>query len=184
MNSRRVRALQLLRRSILDCKPTLGSIGGFNIRALHHGQTLFSRPPQHSFPTTSGERCGRSPIKNSAQALLLVGLAGCVLWSTEPNSCSSNEGLEEDLAPIELLMKTENREHGSLVIENEEALVSKKLFVYSTLAQACTTRLLILEPGSFQEDLKCQLKSVTRLEEHQYEALSYFWGKGSGTIIE
>jgi hypothetical protein len=47
-----------------------------------------------------------------------------------------------------------------------------------------TTRLLILEPGSFQEDLKCQLKCVTQFDEHQYEALSYFWGKAPGTIIE
>ena len=81
-------------------------------------------------------------------------------------------------------MKTEYREHGSPVIKNGEPLVSENLFAYPTLAEACTTRLLILEPGSFQEDLKCQLKCVTELDEHQYEALSYFWGKAPGTIIE
>ena len=95
MYSRNVRALQLLRRSVLDCKRTLG---GFDIRALHHGQPQFFRLPQRSFPTSYGERSGRSPIKSSAQALLLVSLAGWVLWTTETNSCSSNECLEEDLA--------------------------------------------------------------------------------------
>jgi hypothetical protein len=181
MYSRRVRALQLLRCSVLDCERTLG---GFHIRALHHGQLQFFRLPQCSFPATSVERSGRSTIKSSAQALLLVSLAGWVLWTTESNSCSSNEYLEEHSASSELFTKTENREHGSPVIENEEPLVSKDYFAYPTLAEACTTRLLILEPGSFQEDLKCQLKCVTQLDEHQYEALSYFWGKAPGTIIE
>jgi hypothetical protein len=80
-----------------------------------------------------------------------VSLTGWALWTTESNSCSSNECIEEHLAWGELYTKTENREHGSPVIENEEPLVSKNLFAYPTLAQACTTRLLILEAGQFQE---------------------------------
>ncbi|KAE9374997.1 HET-domain-containing protein [Stipitochalara longipes BDJ] len=57
-------------------------------------------------------------------------------------------------------------------------------FAYPSLTRGDKTRLLMLEPGSFNEELKCKLKSVDQLEEHKYEALSYFWGKRPGTITE
>jgi hypothetical protein len=50
---------------------------------------------------------------------------------------------------------------------------------YSSLAGDEKTRLLYLEPGSFADPLRCRLKHVRALKDHQYEALSYVWGPDS-----
>ncbi|PMD29117.1 HET-domain-containing protein [Hyaloscypha variabilis F] len=67
----------------------------------------------------------------------------------------------------------------------KEMPFSKELpFAYPSLTKDNKTRLLILEPGSFDDELKCRLKSVDQLDEHNYEALSYYWGQRPGTITE
>jgi hypothetical protein len=39
---------------------------------------------------------------------------------------------------------------------------------------------MILEPGEPGDELKCHLKHIRSLQDHEYEALSYFWGETSG----
>jgi hypothetical protein len=48
--------------------------------------------------------------------------------------------------------------------------------LYHQLPSGDWLRLIIIEPGSFDESIKCQLKCASRSEvESQYEALSYSW---------
>lgn len=54
-------------------------------------------------------------------------------------------------------------------------------FAYPHLSENEKTRILILEPGKFGDELKGSLKHVRSLQDHDYEALSYVWGETSGT---
>jgi hypothetical protein len=54
-------------------------------------------------------------------------------------------------------------------------------FTYRRLSEKEKTRLLVLEPGKFGDELKGKLKHVRSLQDHEYEALSYVWGDTSGT---
>jgi hypothetical protein len=61
---------------------------------------------------------------------------------------------------------------------------SDNKFEYAPLDYGYKTRLLILEPGRFDEDLRCQLKHASSLkDEPKYEALSYAWGDTERTHL-
>jgi hypothetical protein len=61
---------------------------------------------------------------------------------------------------------------------------SDNKFEYAPLDFGYKTRLLILEPGRFDEDLRCQLKHASSLkDEPKYEALSYAWGDTERTHL-
>ncbi|PVH78200.1 hypothetical protein DL98DRAFT_377834, partial [Cadophora sp. DSE1049] len=47
---------------------------------------------------------------------------------------------------------------------------------YPRLSENERTRLIILEPGEPTDELRCHLKHICSLQDHDYEALSYAWG--------
>ena len=105
-----------------------------------------------------------------------------MLWVAESNARRSNKSFEEGLVIKELQNELDDRDDGSIL--REMPLPEQTSFIYPSLTQDNKTRLLTLEPGSFSDELKCRLKNVDQPHEHDYEALSYFWGKGPGTITE
>jgi hypothetical protein len=69
---------------------------------------------------------------------------------------------------------------------NNSLLLSQKTFIYTALRPADQTRILVLEPGSFGNELRGSIQHVSDLRGCQYDCLSYFWGKkksGSTIII-
>jgi hypothetical protein len=77
-----------------------------------------------------------------------------------------------------------DQHYDSASIGTEDLPAANILFTYPSFAKDAKTRLLILEPGSFEDGLKCRLTGVAHLKEHPYEALSYCWGEKPGRIIE
>ncbi|KAF8858581.1 HET-domain-containing protein [Acephala macrosclerotiorum] len=57
---------------------------------------------------------------------------------------------------------------------------SKTGLAYPRLAKGQKTRLLFLEPGVHEDDLRCHLETVESLLKHRYQALSYVWGEEGG----
>jgi hypothetical protein len=113
-----------------------------------------------------------------------VSLAGWVLWIAESNSHLSKQSFWEDSVAASSHKDTDIHEHDPVAAEIQGTPPSHNSFLYPSLVNDNKTRLLILEPGSFHDELKCQLKGVAHLKEHEYEALSYFWGRSPGTITE
>ncbi|KAH7354652.1 heterokaryon incompatibility protein-domain-containing protein [Rhexocercosporidium sp. MPI-PUGE-AT-0058] len=56
---------------------------------------------------------------------------------------------------------------------------SNAFFAYPRLSEREITRLVILEPGEPHDELRCRLKHIHSLQDHDYEALSYVWGEHS-----
>jgi hypothetical protein len=138
---------------------------------------------RRSFSRTSLSQ-GRSSraSKSPATAFLFVGLAGCVSWSTDSDSRNSRESGEEE--PV-LLSLDERQDHDLSSTEFNKSIHPDSLFSYPALLKGNKTRLLLLEPGSFQDELKCHLMFVTSyLEDYHYQALSYVWGSIPATITE
>ncbi|KAF2501346.1 HET-domain-containing protein [Lophium mytilinum] len=54
-------------------------------------------------------------------------------------------------------------------------------FTYDQLRREEKTRLLVLEAGEPEDELRCRLNHVSTLQDSQYEALSYAWGEPSTT---
>lgn len=54
-------------------------------------------------------------------------------------------------------------------------------FTCTLLSKRQTTRILLLEPGEPTDELRGIVKHVISLEDHDYEALSYAWGKPKET---
>lgn len=50
---------------------------------------------------------------------------------------------------------------------------------YTNLTQGQKTRIMLLEPGEGQDDLKCHLLPISSFTQVPYEALSYQWGDSS-----
>jgi hypothetical protein len=142
--------------------------------------------PQHAvrlpsntfFPRATG-RCSRPTTKSPATASFFVSLTGLLFWSVESNSGSSELAVGEyDLAQDSLV---ESVPRGT-----ETSIINAPLginFKYPRLSKGERTRILILEPGEFDNELKGQLKHVRSLRDHDYEALSYVWGDTSGNYV-
>jgi len=111
-----------------------------------------------------------------------VGLASCVSWATDSDSRNSRESGEEE--PV-LMSPDERQDHDLSSTEVNKSIHPDSLFSYPALLKGNKTRLLVLEPGSFQDELKCHLMFVTSyLEDYHYQALSYVWGGIPATITE
>jgi hypothetical protein len=135
------------------------------------------RPNNPLFPRATGHNSS-STTKGSATASLLVSLAGLLIWSAESNSRSNNEralGKHALLRDSPLGSSPRRTESGAI---NPPSSIA---FTYLRLSEGETTRILILEPGEFDDDLKGHLKHVRSLQDHDYEALSYVWGETSVT---
>jgi hypothetical protein len=113
-----------------------------------------------------------------------VSIACWIFWTSEPNSPISKGYFYADSVSGSLHKDTNGHQLDSDSVEVDETPHLEVSFSYPSLINDNKTRLLILEPGSSDQELKCQLKGITHLEEYQYEALSYFWGKTPGTITE
>ncbi|KAH8803395.1 hypothetical protein F5884DRAFT_506886 [Xylogone sp. PMI_703] len=50
-------------------------------------------------------------------------------------------------------------------------------FRHRSLSESEQARILILEQGNYDDELRCRLKHVKLLQDQQYEALSYTWGE-------
>jgi len=107
--------------------------------------------------------------KGSASPYLLLSFTGLVLWTTTSNTPSSG------------FLQSEFHLVSKEPLPPKEPLPQKKAFKYPQLSGGQKTRLMILQPGNTNEDLRCQLKPVSSLQDHEYNALSYFWGEKSGT---
>jgi hypothetical protein len=104
-----------------------------------------------------------------------VSLAGLLIWRAEPNSRSNNEqsfGKHALLRDSPLESATQRAQSGANPL-------SSIVFTYRRLFEGEKTRILILEPGEFDDDLRGYLKHVRSLRDHDYEALSYVWGETS-----
>lgn len=107
-----------------------------------------------------------------------MSLAGLLIQIAESNSRSSDEQAFGKYALLQdsLLDNVPHRiELGTIKAPSSIA------FNYPRLSDGERTRILILEPGEFDDNLKGHLKHVRSLQDHDYEALSYVWGETSGT---
>jgi hypothetical protein len=170
-----VKHFEALRQALIKC--TSRSYAPSLSRSHHNAAR-----PRASLPTSLYKRGVITTSKISATAFLFVSLAGCVFCIAESNSRSSNGGFGERLTISELRTESDDQDDGFIL--KEIPFPEQTPFVYPSLTQDNKTRLLMLEPGSFNDELKCKVEPVDRLEDHKYEALSYFWGKRPGTITE
>lgn len=154
------------------------------VSALPHLHSNVLQYTQGSLATSLPRSGSDRSTKSSARAVVFVSLAGFVLYTTKSNLNSISECPEDRLASSWLHEDTKDERHDSTSVLADTPPATDLLFAYPSLVKDNKTRLLILEPGSFKEALKCRLKGVVHLEEHPYEALSYFWGKSPGRIIE
>ncbi|KAH8763885.1 heterokaryon incompatibility protein-domain-containing protein [Hyaloscypha finlandica] len=175
MSCWRLSTSKLFRQALIKC--TSRSYAPSLSRSHHN-----AAHPRASLLTSLSKRGAITTSKSSATAFLFVSLAGCVFWIAESNSRSSSGGFGERLTISELRTESDNQDDGFIL--KEMPFPERTPFVYPSLTQDNKTRLLILEPGSFNDELKCKVEPVDRLEDHNYEALSYFWGERPGTITE
>jgi hypothetical protein len=139
---------------------------------------------QRAYASASPSRRRSSRVtESSSTAFLIMGLAGWVLWSTDPDRSSSKaSGGNELILPF--LHDRQDQGHDARLTDFDNTLPPNSLFSYPALMKGEKTRLLVLEPGSFQDELKCHLMTVTHLKDFHYQALSYVWGKKLATITE
>jgi hypothetical protein len=127
----------------------------------HHA----ARSPTHTFRPRTTSWKSSAAIKSSTPATALVGLAGILIGTIELNRPRRQASHIEDDTAIQEDWLARNSYH------LEDA------FIYPQLSEKEKTRLIILEPGKPDDDLKCHLKPVDVLQDYEYEALSYTWGE-------
>lgn len=127
-----------------------------------------------------GQFTRRATFTSSAAAFGLVSLAAFLFWNPDANLRSSVPSKSQDLRILENPSVTCDRSVGGAA-PPEEGPPSNITFIYSRLSSAEKTRLLILEPGELEDEILCRLKHVESLRDHDYEALSYFWGDDDRT---
>ncbi|KAN0099155.1 Heterokaryon incompatibility protein (HET) domain containing protein [Hyaloscypha variabilis] len=184
MSGWRMRNLQLFRKPIFNsfhpiCQPDSPR----SSRSYHKFRNV-AICARASLATLHPTRGSGKTIRSSAPAFVFVSLVGWVLWTAETNALMRN-GDCEDVFVLDGLDSESQKQGNDSCPSLKEMPFSKELpFAYPSLTKDNKTRLLILEPGSFDDELKCRLKSVDQLDEHNYEALSYYWGKRPGAITE
>lgn len=55
---------------------------------------------------------------------------------------------------------------------------SQQANIYDPLPDGAYIRVLILEPGTLRQPLRCRLKVVNLEDRPDFEAISYVWGRG------
>lgn len=111
--------------------------------------------------------------RSSASATILLGFAAFVSAAT----CSTNHSREASgFGPLFSGALRLGDQH--LADSGQTYLAgSRPNFSYGRLLREEKTRILILEPGQLEAELRARWKHVTFLEDHEYVALSYIWGK-------
>jgi hypothetical protein len=110
-----------------------------------------------------------------------VSLAGILIWRAESNSGSNND--ERTLGKYALLRDSPLENAPRRTESGATNSPSGIAFTYRRLSEGERTRILILEPGEFDDDLEGHIKHVRSLQDHDYEALSYVWGETPGTHL-
>ncbi|KAF4633367.1 hypothetical protein G7Y89_g4750 [Cudoniella acicularis] len=121
-------------------------------------------------PSTTTKRPSHT-LKSAVATSLLVSLGGALILAIKDNDAKSlrRSNLSEYLLESSL---SEARDELS-----EEALshVNDK-YIYRPLPEGAITRIMVLQPGSFDETLEFYLETLTAWDDVDYEALSYAWG--------
>ncbi|KAH7357235.1 heterokaryon incompatibility protein-domain-containing protein [Rhexocercosporidium sp. MPI-PUGE-AT-0058] len=60
--------------------------------------------------------------------------------------------------------------------EHDQPREHRTSYQYKRLESSSSIRLLVLEPGTFEDSISCHLKHVSLESKPKYEALSYVWG--------
>ncbi|KAH7409121.1 heterokaryon incompatibility protein-domain-containing protein [Cadophora sp. MPI-SDFR-AT-0126] len=101
---------------------------------------------------------------------------GFAVWFGDSNSLS-NEAIQ---VVHSILVQERNIERSNRVTDlKKESPPSNGILNYPRLSENEKTRLIILEPGEPTDELRCHLKPICSLYDHEYEALSYVWGEES-----
>ncbi len=115
-------------------------------------------------------------LKSSASASLLVSLTGLLIWIAESSS-PSNE--TSQVAYYKSLQEKALEGSNHIADLKRKPPPSSITFTYARLSEGEKTRLMVLEPGEPDDELRCHLKHICSLQDHDYEALSYVWGETS-----
>jgi hypothetical protein len=149
------------------------------------GPIRFSTYP-HETKHKSSSKYGPSatpPTKNPtlANSSLFVLFLGGIVWYSTLDSLKYKD---REPHPFAALSKGLNaKEETSLHTTVPFRSLPDRKFNYKPLSPGQKTRLLILQPGNFEDELQCRLEHVEVLEDWDYVALSYFWGPPSSHTI-
>jgi hypothetical protein len=102
-----------------------------------------------------------------------VSLTGLLIWIAESNS-PSNEASQFGYCKV--LQENTPETSNNITDLGSRPPPSNTTFTYTRLSEDEKTRLMILEPGEPDGELRCHLKHIHALKDHEYEALSYVWG--------
>jgi hypothetical protein len=137
-----------------------------------------------SSQSTSKYRSKATPSSKThtlANTSFVVFLSASIVWYATIDTLKCDE---QEPGPFITLSKGLDAQNGtSLHAAGTLRNPPDRKFRYTPLSPTEKTRLLILLPGNFKDDLQCLLEHVEVLENRDYVALSYFWGPPSGNTI-
>jgi hypothetical protein len=138
-------------------------------------QLIASKNFNNAFRARTIDYISSQASKKSASASLIVSVTGLLIWIADLKSLRKGESWVFDhKASTQASAQNQRRE-----ALREAHTPRNATYYYSKLAEDEVTRLLILEPGEDGNELKCHLRPIKALQDHEYEALSYAWGKFS-----
>ncbi|KAJ9648637.1 hypothetical protein H2199_001492 [Coniosporium tulheliwenetii] len=126
------------------------------------------------------ERSKCLQLKSVTFAFAFLGSAGLAYWASGALT-SKDRVADVNKTKSELNDNVPEVTIGRLTRDHSKV---HRRFVYSPLDHGYKTRLLILEPGNFDDEVTCQLKHSSSLKhDPEYEALSYAWGDPTQTCV-
>ena len=137
-----------------------------------------ARLPGDAFRSRTIRWSNSAAVKSCASASLLVSVTGFLIWNFDSNS-PSNEASQ--FGYYKVLQENAFESSNHITDLGSKPPPSNIAFTYPQLSEDKKTRLIILEPGEPDDELRCHLKHICSLQDHEYEALSYVWGVKSKT---